>query len=178
MVLSQPSIRESKGENGYHLRLAEIMRRDGARRVGAQTRRKGLRAKGQFAGNFKNATPWSPRNEISQRILIRIRLPPPTHPPRRGAARYRLSDPSLSWDTTTRVPRILCRCQGKRVGPNRTFLHWETRYLSKRWNIERFTPWIRWCVVCLEQEEKGMTRVENGFFESCIFYDCSVDRMF
>lgn len=30
-------------------------------------------ARGQFAGNFKNATPRSARNEISQRILIQER---------------------------------------------------------------------------------------------------------
>lgn len=57
--------------------LAEIMRRGSSCSVESVETgvdgREGLRARGQFAGNFKNATPWSARNEISQRILIRLR---------------------------------------------------------------------------------------------------------
>lgn len=80
-------------------------------------RRRGEGEKGLFPRegticreNFKNATPWSGRNEISQRILIRLR------PAGRRGRSIQIIWPS-------RPPREMrgrrvsceCRCQGKRT---------------------------------------------------------------
>lgn len=80
--------------SGYHLLAGG---NNATRRQGGSWRWEGNGEKGLFPRegticreNFKNATPWSARNEISQRILIRLRpagrgrsiqiIRPPLHP--------------------------------------------------------------------------------------------------
>lgn len=178
------NMEEDRGGKWISPRLAEIMRRDGQVGSGETSRARegGVEArgvegeKGLFPRegticreNFKNATPWSGRNEISQRILIRLR-------PFGGReqVRYRLSDPpTLPPSRETRGRRVSCecRCQGKR-----------TSYVSHRptlsigWNIEDREDTPAWSVLTVLLDRRTWRRLVSIYSKFDLFIvsiDCA-----
>lgn len=133
--------------------------------------KRSLCVKGQFAGNFKNATPWSARNEISQRILIRLR-------PRGGPA-----DARRPFDTDYLTLRAMrrggscgCRrrCQGKRTRPHTS--------LDRRidgWNIARRCCDMQWGISPKTRPKVNLSTVKLRFatttrFIYVLYFDASI----
>lgn len=123
----------SAGGNNATRRQGGSAKRWGGGGGGAKEGEKGLfpREGTICRENFKNATPWSVWNEISQRILIRLR------PEGRGGSIQIIwpSRPPLPW---RRRVSCECRCQGKRTSyvSRADVIHW-MKYRGPRVRMPR-----------------------------------------